>query len=144
MRKGSVYWILVLFWCVVIFSVTSSPGATSENTGLVIKAETNVTSNVVSKINFGIRKTAHVTLFGVLAILLLLAIGERNNAPLKAWFLATIYGATDEFHQIFEPGRTPALQDVGIDSFGAVIALIAFCLLRRLLSKRVALKFRDQ
>jgi VanZ family protein len=37
--------------------------------------------------------------------------------------LAFLYGATDEFHQSFTPGRGPKFTDVLIDTFGATIFL---------------------
>ncbi len=36
-----------------------------------------------------------------------------------AVLLAALYAGSDEFHQRFTPGRTPALTDVGIDVAGA-------------------------
>ncbi len=36
--------------------------------------------------------------------------------------LATFYGATDEIHQRFVPGRTPELSDICADAAGAVFA----------------------
>ncbi|HEY8449741.1 MAG TPA: VanZ family protein [Bacillota bacterium] len=51
----------------------------------------------------------------------------RAQAPwaryLTAWLLATLYAATDEWHQRFVPGRTGSLTDVGIDAVGALLAL---------------------
>jgi VanZ family protein len=42
-----------------------------------------------------------------------------------AWAVAVIYGASDEWHQSFVPGRTPDLSDVFADAIGAFIAVIA-------------------
>jgi VanZ family protein len=42
-----------------------------------------------------------------------------------AWLMVTIYGASDEFHQSFVPGRTPDLRDLVADSAGAALALAA-------------------
>ena len=47
-----------------------------------------------------------------------------------AWLLATLYAATDEWHQSFVEARGPALLDVGIDSAGALTgALVMLALL---------------
>ncbi|GAJ38335.1 putative VanZ family protein [Parageobacillus caldoxylosilyticus NBRC 107762] len=40
-----------------------------------------------------------------------------------AWVLAVVCACFDEWHQSFQPGRTPLLSDVVIDAFGAGIAL---------------------
>ena len=48
-----------------------------------------------------------------------------------AWLLCTCYAATDEFHQIFVPGRTPKVTDVMIDSAGAALGIGMMFLLSR-------------
>ena len=48
-------------------------------------------------------------------------------AAAAAWVLTTLYAATDEFHQLFVPGRACLATDVAIDSSGALLgAAIAF------------------
>lgn len=71
---------------------------------------------------------AHIGEFAVMAILchrLLLAYGPWP--PPWIWLavlaLTVLYGAADEFHQSFVPGRVPSLVDLGYDSLGAVIGL---------------------
>ena len=49
----------------------------------------------------------------------------------KAWGVATVYAASDEFHQWFVPGRHAAVQDVVIDSCGAATGIAALHLLGR-------------
>lgn len=41
-----------------------------------------------------------------------------------AWTITTAYGATDEWHQMYTPGRTSELRDLRNDSAGAVVALV--------------------
>ena len=46
--------------------------------------------------------------------------------PLTAvltWVLAVGYGATDEFHQMFVPNRTAALDDLAADALGALVGV---------------------
>ena len=52
-----------------------------------------------------------------------------------AWLLAVLYGAADEFHQSFVPGRTPDVYDFAADVGGATAATIvvgAWDIIRRL------------
>lgn len=47
-----------------------------------------------------------------------------RKAALMAWGCATLYAATDEFHQLFVPGRAGLFTDVLIDATGAAIGLL--------------------
>jgi hypothetical protein len=66
-------------------------------------------------------KVAHAGLFGVLAALLRYA-----GVAARPAFAATVaWGAIDEVHQAFVPGRTPELGDLAADATGALLALAA-------------------
>ncbi|HQZ39300.1 MAG TPA: VanZ family protein [Vicinamibacterales bacterium] len=49
--------------------------------------------------------------------------GVGCAALAAAWLIATTYGALDEFHQSFVPGRTPDIRDLTADGVGAALAL---------------------
>lgn len=62
-------------------------------------------------------KGAHVVVFGMLTYLLW-------RAWPRVWFVLTVallYGISDEVHQLFIPGRTGRLLDVGFDALGALL-----------------------
>lgn len=44
-----------------------------------------------------------------------------RSAALIAVLLASLYGASDEFHQSFVPGRTPTVYDWIVDTIGAAL-----------------------
>jgi VanZ family protein len=74
-----------------------------------------------------IRKMGHVSEYFVFCLLVFR--GLRRDRPGWAWewaiwavLIAAFYASTDEFHQIFVPGRTPAVEDVMIDTAGAMLA----------------------
>ena len=75
------------------------------------------------------KKGGHALGYGLLGLAYLRGL-TKNSGPipprslLLAWFLTTLYSATDEFHQGFVPGRHPALTDVLIDSTGAAVAML--------------------
>lgn len=46
-----------------------------------------------------------------------------TTSGVSAWVIAVAYGASDEFHQSFVPGRTPAVDDVIADALGAGVAV---------------------
>lgn len=66
--------------------------------------------------------SAHGVVFGALAALVHVALsspGRRRFAI--AVLLVSVYGATDEFHQSFVPGRSPSVLDWWSDTAGAVV-----------------------
>lgn len=77
-----------------------------------------------------LRKLAHATEYALLAFFVLRATthGHRSHHPYAllagAWLVATLYAATDEWHQSFVPGRGPAIHDVILDSSGALLGAL--------------------
>lgn len=102
------YWLPPILWAMAIFTVSSITVGSS--------------SDFYWK-DFVIKKTAHVIEYGILATLIYRALINSNVSNKKAMLysvaLAFLYGATDEFHQSFTPGRGPKFTDVLIDTFGA-------------------------
>ena len=97
-------WLPPLLWAAVIFTFSS------------------LRNPVVSQFfvwDYIAKKIAHVTEYAILFLLIL-------RATKKNWILSILltiaYAVTDEFHQSFIPGRTPAIYDIGLDTSGANIA----------------------
>lgn len=72
-------------------------------------------------------KVTHALAFGGLAALVFFALRVGHGfriglAALGAWLLATLYGGTDEIHQMFVPTRMPDWYDVLADTVGAALA----------------------
>jgi VanZ family protein len=67
-------------------------------------------------------KSLHLVEYGGLGALLLLALRASAVAPRRAVLgavaAASLYGATDELHQAFVPGRTCDARDWAADSVG--------------------------
>ena len=77
-----------------------------------------------------LRKLAHMAEYAVLG-LLFLGYFKTEKLPwrkrfLFSWLLSAAYGAADEFHQLFVPGRTGTPVDVAIDSIGAAAGLFLY------------------
>jgi len=72
---------------------------------------------------------AHFAEYAVLATLLRRAAGHfAGRSSLKQvfvlWLVATVYGASDEGHQAFVPGRTVSAGDLVVDALGAALGMM--------------------
>lgn len=110
MKKFAKWWLPVIAWLIVIFigsSIGNLPrvgGKTSD--GLV-------------------HRVAHVAEFAVLGVLLLRAASKNEpitkRAIIMTLILVALYGASDEFHQRFTPGRSSEGLSVLFDVAGGAI-----------------------
>ena len=76
---------------------------------------------LAERIEFPVRKGAHMTEYVILAVLLLgILAGEYMEGCIVIWsvILAALYASTDEFHQLFVPGRSGQFRDVLIVDTG--------------------------
>ncbi|QXJ38657.1 VanZ like family protein [Parageobacillus caldoxylosilyticus] len=124
-------WILVFAWSGMIDYFTESPVFTDANTAswiheIVQKLQLGYVDHINDGFlswNYIVRKLAHLSVFGLLVVLVWRALYPRRFAMVCAWVFAVVCACFDEWHQSFQPGRTPLLSDVVIDAFGAGIAL---------------------
>lgn len=90
----------------------------------------------MENLHAAIRKSAHVTEYGILALLVARAlIGSSLSFFSRGWFVIAVLmliaiAASDEYHQSFVPSRTAAVTDVLIDISGGVVALSLLALWR--------------
>jgi VanZ family protein len=81
----------------------------------------------VSTLLFGLQhRFAHLIAFGVLALLARWAFEGFPRARLLAILLTSVFGATDELHQIFTPRRHPGIDDWAVDTLAACLAMLAW------------------
>jgi VanZ family protein len=84
------------------------------------------------RVEFFIRKAAHVSEYAILAVLLYRAFVHtvfQSRRALSAGIVllsCAAYAASDEFHQSFVPSRTASLRDVMIDLCGATLAILLY------------------
>lgn len=92
-------------------------------------------------VRFSVQKLGHFLEYAVLALLAWRAIEplQRRAVGAAAWLLAVLYAISDEWHQMFVPGRGPSWRDVGIDALGALCGLLIWQALR-LLQRRNTLR----
>lgn len=148
--------ILVMLWFVVIFSFSAQPGKKSSGLSgkvsyLLIDAyDTCTHSNYTNaekeqirqKIEFPVRKTAHMTEYGMLFCLVFGAtkMWEQALKGKKRYIVALVtvflYASSDEFHQLFVPGRCGEFRDVMVDTTGAIIAMCIVILIKKCISAK--------
>ena len=106
-------WGPAILMMAVIFGFSSIPSDEMLNFGLL---------------DFIVKKGGHALGYGLLGLSYFRGLKGSDKDIYSHWFyiawaVATLYSATDEFHQSFVPCRHPAVTDVMIDAFGAAIAL---------------------
>jgi len=109
-------WLPPLVWAGVILIGTSLPGA------------------AVPRAAATFDKALHFIVYAILAVLLARQISEvfgRWRAAILALALTAAFGAVDEWHQRFVPGRASELADWKADALGAVLGAIAVAAFRR-------------
>lgn len=132
------YWLPVVLWCLVIYGASAdsqSTRRTSRILGPIVRwLVPAATDETVSRVQFVVRKTAHVTEYAILALLLWRACRGPGRGEARPWRWrdavlafagAALFAAGDEFHQAFVPNRQAHPGDVLLDSFGAALGLLA-------------------
>lgn len=145
--KKKIFLILTIVWMIFIFYMSNQPSSiSSSQSGGFIGMLCNIpVIGVVIKdlmkigmAEFLIRKSAHMFLYFVLAILIYNAINKEGRLKdyLLSLLLTALYACTDEVHQLFIAGRSGELRDVLVDSTGAVIGLVLIFLISKLISNK--------
>lgn len=135
------YWLPPIIWMAAIFSF-STDVFSGENTGSLLYSIfhfliPSLTLEQFEPIHFYLRKTAHFTEYGILALLLFRAF--RSGAlprwtwrwALYSWLIVAAYALQDEFHQSFTKHRGPSIYDSLLDTIGGVTALLLLWCVRR-------------
>lgn len=91
-------------------------------------------------VEFLIRKVAHFSSYFIMGVFLWLTNFNKIKGYtfnfLYSWLSATGLAALDEFHQQLTGGRTPLIDDVMIDSCGALVGIILSMMLFYIIKKR--------
>ena len=144
-----------IIWMCVIFWFSAQPAVESTQMSMTFgkkicsifvpgysKLSSEKQYEMAKSIEFPVRKSAHASEYALLGILwcgyFKYRLKKEKLIKLRfifPWLIATLYAATDEFHQLFVPGRSCQLRDVMIDSAGAAAGIfIVYVILARLLT----------
>lgn len=134
---------LVVILCMVIiflFSTDNSVESTKKSNRVIIEVTSffkldlskKQQQHVIDMFFVPVRKMAHFFIYFVLGIALVSFLREFSipirKLLLLSIFLAFLYACTDEFHQLFVPGRSGQIIDVLLDTFGASVGVFIYYL----------------
>ena len=121
-----------VLWFAVI-STLSTDAFSAEHTGSIILPLLqwlwpHVGPAALDLLHAGIREAAHLTEYGIFAVLWYRVVRHpgqswQPRAALLAVLLAAAFVSVDEFHQRFVPSRGASVADVGLDTGGALVGL---------------------
>lgn len=142
---------MLIFQMIFIFVMSSfGPDSSNAQSGSIVQ----VISHFLPKSNaydlvFLVRKTAHFIEYAILGLLFYLNIKNFTSIsiridrpqqtsifiPILAVLASALYACTDEFHQLFVPGRSGQLFDVFVDTLGALTGILLVILILKIKSK---------
>jgi VanZ family protein len=147
-------WRLVLLWTVTaawaaqIFAFSTATFGGVFTTWLLTQSlalfHLTVSHHTFILLHHLMRKSAHVTEYGLFSMLLYLSLVKQPQVEWRKWMalwsvaIAGIYSLTDEFHQRLVPGRGPSLRDCGIDTLGACLGMLLVYVAYRLSTRKRA------
>jgi VanZ family protein len=119
-KRAALLWLPVIGWAALIF---------------LLSAQSDLHFSTDTSIDWPLRKAAHLTIFGIFAILIERALtGSGVGRALAIGFVvAGLFAASDEIHQSFVVGRSPMVIDVLIDLVGVAVGLLIW---QRFLARR--------
>ena len=138
-------WSLVILWMGLIFFFSHQPATESSelSSGItevivdvvnIIVPDNDLISNQ-DRISFIVRKSAHFGVYLVLGLLVSNGLIYSNISKSKVFYLAllicVLYAISDEFHQLYVPGRSGQVSDVLLDSTGSLSGILLMNAIRR-------------
>lgn len=138
-------WVLVLLWMGLIFYLSHQPATKSSelSSGIVDMVVLAMGKMIpfgamnLETLHYIIRKGAHFTAYFILGLLVINALKLNGLRSFKLIILTLIicvlYAASDEFHQVFIPGRSGEIKDVLIDSSGSTFGIICYLFVHKLI-----------
>lgn len=120
MNKFLKYWLPVILWAGLIFTLSAIP---------------NLKSDLPSSWDLVLRKIAHATEYAILTMLLYRAFAQHHYTMwfemIPVFIVGVLYAVSDEIHQLSVLGRHGSLWDVGIDMIGVIAGILLYYFLRK-------------
>ncbi len=129
------YFIPAIIWMIFIFIMSHTNGTnSSDQSNFIAQIILKVINIDYNTLTFLIRKMAHMSEYALL--LFFIYYGFKKSTTYKYTLLLSLlitflYACSDEFHQLFIPGRSGQLKDVLIDTIGGLFMLFVIYLWQR-------------
>ena len=124
----------VLLWMAVIFTLSTDIGSAAHTQpvvhGILYRLFANrLGPELTDRIDWDVRKCAHVTIYTILSLLIYRAVAMgspkfRSRNILLTFLIGVLYAASDEYHQSFVASRGASAADVLMDSYGVLVGLV--------------------
>ena len=140
--------VLLIFQMLFIFAMSSfGPDSSNAQSNFFvdlisnfvpIKSSPQEPNFDLKTIIFIVRKTAHFTEYAILGILFYLNLRHHSSQKQSpklfalAILFSALYACTDEFHQLFVPGRTGQPFDVLVDTLGATFGCLIVLVVQKI------------
>ena len=152
LNKRSILFFLLLVWMMVIFFFSSQQGEDSSSLSSSFtyqllsfiypgfqSLDLTQQFDIVNTLQFFVRKSAHMTEYGILWILTYEYLRTYPFSKSRCFLYALVfcfgYACSDEWHQSFVPDRGPAFTDVLIDTCGSSFFGIFYSIAQRIFEK---------
>lgn len=139
--------ILIIIWMITVFCFSGQQGTESGDTSrsftvVIIQVFTGnklaLNDPFIEEIQLIIRKLAHFTVYAIGGFLIMnyayTTDKTRKYQVLYSIGFGGLYAITDEIHQLFVPGRTGRILDVGIDSLGVITGIFIYIILEKIIN----------
>lgn len=144
MKRRVIFWTLSIFTMFFIFLMSHKDATTSNSLSVTLVnlcgfLGLDVTSSNFDIIHTLIRKLGHISEFFFLAFCLynaLICDFTFKKSVFLAFIISFLYAISDEFHQLFIPGRCGNITDVMIDSLGMLLFISILLIYKNIIKSR--------
>jgi VanZ family protein len=132
------YWLPIVLWFSLIFIASGDTNSAQRSSRIIGPLMhwlfPEMPEESVGHVVLFARKCAHLTVFGILALLYWRAFRKPIKRDPRPWSWiearnallgVVVYAITDELHQAFVPNRQASPTDVLIDTIGGLLGLLA-------------------
>lgn len=137
---------LILIWMMTVFIFSNEKATESKVTSrkvtiAIVQAisgkDISDNEKLLVSVDKIVRKLAHYTLYTVGGVLIISFAYTMDKTQKEKILYSLAFGIcfviTDEVHQLFVPGRTGRLLDVGIDTLGIITGILIFLIIKKII-----------